>query len=417
MSKKRSRDRPVAERVRLSEVSGPVVSRRGITVGGVPALEAFLRGAGDYIPLYEAPEVRMCIHQYADLVSNMTVRLMENTDRGDRRVNPLHNELAAFLDRTPSKAMNRKTLIYWIVATMFGAGDGNAVILPEYDGEYLADLVPLDPMQVLFEDVPGEDRYRVRYGGAVFRPEEVLHFRINPDVSRPWIGHGFRLPLRQIVDAIAQAGRTKENLLKSPAPSLIVKLDGLADEFQTPAGRDKLLDQYVLNQGSGRPWAIPAELVDVKEVKPLSISDLAISENLKLDQTKIACLMGVPPFTVGVGDYKDDAYNFFVNQAVRGVALVIEQEMTRKLIYNPAWHIQLNPRSLYNYKLGELVTGGKELVDRAAMRRNEWRDWIGLSPDEGMDELYLLENYLPTNRLGDQKKLKEGGVSDENGDA
>lgn len=417
MSKKRSRDRPAVKRVGDGEVSGPVISRRGITVGGVPALEAFLRDAGDYIPLYEAPEVRMCVHQYADLVSNMTVRLMENTDRGDRRVNPLHNELAAFLDRTPSKAMNRKTLIYWIVATMFGAGDGNAVVLPEYDGEYLSDLVPLDPAQVVFEDAPGAERYRVRYGGAVFRPEEVLHFRINPETSRPWIGHGFRLGLRQIVDAIAQAGRTKDNLMKSPTPSLIVKLDGLADEFQTPEGRNKLLDQYVLNQGSGRPWAIPAELVNVQEIKPLSISDLAISENLKLDQTKIACLMGVPPFTVGVGDYKDDAYNFFVNQAVRGVASVIEQEMTRKLIYNPAWHIQLNPRSLYNYKLSELVTAGKELVDRASMRRNEWRDWLGLSPDEEMDEIYLLENYLPVNRLGDQKKLKEGGASDEHGDA
>lgn len=407
----RSRDRPAAEIVKRSEVAGPVVSRRGITVGGVPALEAFLRDAGDYIPLYEAPEVRMCVHQYADLVSNMTVRLMENTDRGDRRVK---NELAAFLDRTPSKAMNRKTLMYWIVETMLTAGDGNAVILPEYDGEFIADLVPLDPALVLFEDAPGEERYRVRYGGAVLRPEEVLHFRINPDISRPWIGHGFRLPLRQIVDAIAQAGRTKDNLLKSPVPSLIIKLDGLADEFQTKDGRDKLVDQYVLNKDSGKPWAIPAEMVEVNEVKPLSISDLAISENLKLDQTKIACLMGVPPFTVGVGDYKDDAYNFFINQAVRGVASVIEQEMTRKLILNPDWHIQLNPRSLYNYKLSELVTAGKELVDRAAMRRNEWRDWIGLSPDEGMDELYLLENYLPTNMLGQQKKLKGGGnVSDE----
>ena len=54
------------------------------------------------------------------------------------------------------------------------------------------------------------------------------------------------------------------------------------------------------------------------------------------------------------------------------------------------------------------------MVDRAAMRRNEWRDWIGLSPDEEMDEIYLLENYLPTDRLGDQKKLKEGGEGNEN---
>lgn len=413
MSKKRSRDRP-AERVRAADVAGPVISRRGITVGGVPALEAFLRDAGDYIPLWQAPEVRMCVHQYADLVSNMTVRIMENTERGDRRVN---NELSAFLDRTPSKAMNRKTLIYWIVEVLFTAGDGNAVVLPEYDGEYLTDLVPLDPAQVIFEDAPGEERYRVRYGSAVFRPEEVLHFRINPETARPWIGHGFRLSLRQIVDAIAQAGRTKDNLLKSPAPSLIVNLDGLTDEFQTPEGRDRLADKYVTTQGSGRPWVIPAEMVKVQEVRPLSIADLAISENLKLDQTKIACLMGVPPFTVGVGDYDDAAYNFFVNQAVRGVASVIEQEMTRKLLLNPAWHVQLNPRSLYNYKLSELVTAGKELVDRAAMRRNEWRDWIGLSPDEEMDEIYLLENYLPTDRLGDQKKLKEGGADDENGDA
>ena len=412
MSRKRSRDTPAVVKVKPEDVSGPVVSKRGITIGGMTAgesLEAFLRG-GDYIPLYEAPEVRMCVHQYADLVSNMTVRLMENTEHGDRRVK---NELAAFLDRTPSKVMNRKGLMYWIVATMFTAGDGNAAVLPVYDGEFLADLVPLDPWQVIYEDAPGEDRYRIRYGSAVFKPDEVLHFRINPETSRPWVGHGFRLSLRQIVDAIAAAGRTKETLMKSPVPSLIIKLDGLTEDFQTEAGRNKLLDQYVLNKDTGRPWAIPAEMVDVKEVKPLSIKDLAIAENLTLDQKKIACLLGVPPFTVGVGDYKDDVYNFFVNQAVRGVASVIEQEMTRKLILNPAWHVQLNPRSLYNYKLTDLVTAGKELVDRAAMRRNEWRDWIGLSPDEDMDELYLLENYLPPDRLGDQKKLlQKGGGED-----
>ncbi|MBR4184921.1 MAG: phage portal protein [Clostridia bacterium] len=412
MSNKRSRDRPAMERVKAADVGGPVISRRGITVGGVSSsLDAFLRDVSDYIPLYEAPEVRMCVHQYADLVSNMTIRLMENTEHGDRRVN---NELAAFLDRTPSKSMNRKTLVYWIVETLFTAGDGNAVLLPAYDGEYLADLVPLDPAQVIFEDIAGEDRYRVRYGQQVLRPDEVLHFRINPELSRPWIGRGFRLGLRQIVDAIAQAGRTKDSLMKSPMPSLIVKLDGLTEEFQSEGGREKLLDKYVRGQGSGKPWIIPAELMDVKEIKPLSIKDLAISENLKLDQTKIACLMGVPPFTVGAGEYRDDAYNFFVNQGVRGVAAVIEQEMTRKLIYNPAWHVQLNPRSLYNYKLEQLVTAGKELVDRAAMRRNEWRDWIGLSPDEDMDELYLLENYLPPDRLGDQKKLlQKGGGGDE----
>ena len=58
-------------------------------------------------------------------------------------------------------------------------------------------------------------------------------------------------------------------------------------------------------------------------------------------------------------------------------------------------------------------SAGKELVDRAAMRRNELRDWIGLSPDDEMNDVFLLENYLPTDRLGDQKKLnKKGGEGD-----
>ena len=414
MGKKRSRDTPAVRRAAAREIGDkPVISTRGITVGGISggaALNNFLRDAGDYVPLYDTAEVRMCVHQYADLISNMTIRVMENTERGDRRV---LNELSAFLDRTPCRFMNRKQFVYWIVETMFTVGDGNAVVLPVYDGEYLSDLVPLNPAMVIFEDAPTGDRYRILYGGRVFEPDEVLHFRINPDMSRPWMGRGYRITLRQIVDAIAQAGRTKDNLMKSPVPSLIVKVDGLSEDLDSPDGREKIRNQYIENREAGKPWVIPAEMFDVKEIKPLSVADLAIKDTLALDQKKVACLFGVPPFTVGVGDYKDDVYNFFVNQPVRGVAAVIEQELTRKLLYKPEWHVQLNPRSLYNYKLTDLITAGKEMVDRAAMRRNEWRDWIGLSPDEEMDEIYLLENYLPTDRLGDQKKLKEGGEGNE----
>ena len=90
------------------------------------------------------------------------------------------------------------------------------------------------------------------------------------------------------------------------------------------------------------------------------------------------------------------------------MAMYIEQELTRKTLFNPLWHYQLNPRSLYNYKLDDLITAGKELVDRMSLRRNEWRDWIGLSPDPEMDELLALENYIPADKLGEQNKLKGG---------
>lgn len=53
------------------------------------------------------------------------------------------------------------------------------------------------------------------------------------------------------------------------------------------------------------------------------------------------------------------------------------------------------------------------MTNSAAMRRNEWRDWVGMTPDPEMDDIIVLENYLPQGELGNQNKLnKEGGNTD-----
>lgn len=360
--------------------------------------------ADGYVPISECPEVKMCISAYADLISSMTLHLMRNTERGDIRV---INELSRKLDINPNRYMNRKSFIYNIVSVLLGEGDGNCVVIPIYSRDgYLEELIPLPPSQVFFDET--ESGYNIRCGGNVFQPDEVLHFAVNPDPDKPWLGRGMRMTMRDAVKSIRQANATKNALLSSPAPSLIVRVDGLSEEFASAEGRKRLSDRYISDSENGRPWMIPADVFEISQVKPLTMADLAVKDNLELDRRTIAGVTGVPPFIVGVGAFSEAEYANFITTRVMGIAQYIQQEMTAKLLYSGEMYWRFNPRSLYNYKLADLITAGAQMVDRMAMRRNEWRDWVGLPPDAEMDDLLALENYIPADRLGDQKKLNGG---------
>ena len=364
-----------------------------------------------YRPVMKCPEVQMCINVYAKLIASMTIRLMRNDALGDVREK---NELSRRLDIHPARYLTRHDFMQVLVRTLMETG--NQITLPVYGYDGLLErLVPLPPSQVQLEPV-GLDDYQIVFRGQALRPDEVLHFRLNPDPEQPWRGRGFTADLREIVKSLRQSSATRQALKESPAPSIIVKVDGLTEEFQSPEGRRRLRAEFIDSSDNGEPWFIPSEAFSVEQVRPLTMADLAIKDDMELDKRAIAALMGVPPFLVGVGDYNREAYQQFLTVDVMALAREIEQTLTEGLLYSPDLYWSLNPRSLYNYSLTDLISVGKEMVDRAAMRRNELRDWLGMPPDADMEELYLLENYLPTNRLGDQKKLNPG-TGEEGGDA
>lgn len=364
-----------------------------------------------YTRLSDNPDVRIAVDKIADLVSNMTIHLMENTDEGDKR---LRNELSKKIDIEPHRYMTRKGWVHKIVTDLLLHGDGNSIVhIGVNSGTGLIDdLTPFQMAAVNYEDCNGD--YRINYNGDVFKPDEVIHFVLNPSPNQPYKGTGYRVILRDIIKNLAQADKTKNSFMSGEyMPSIILSVDAMTEELASEEGREKILDKYVTESDSGRkPWVLPADLISVEQVKPLSLKDIAIIEGVELDKKTVAGLIGVPAFFLGVGDFDKEEYNNFINTRIYSIGQIISQTLTRDLLYNRDWFFRLNPRSLFSYDLTEMVTAGTMMVDRNSMRRNELRDWVGLDPDAEMNELIILENYIPAQMLGKQGKLK-GGENDE----
>ena len=374
---------------------------------------AFLIGNGDeciqvagYTSLDQNAEIATAVDRIAKMVASMTIHLMQNTGSGDIRI---QNELSKKIDIYPNRYMTRSAFIHTVVKTMLLTGSGNAVVLPRTCNGFLEDLIPIAPGRVGF--LPrGMMDYAVLIDGQEYDPGDVLHFTVNPDTDFPWKGSGYRVSLREVANNLKQAAATEKGFMSSKwKPSIIIKVDGLTEEFSSQEGRRKLLESYIETNEAGQPWLIPADQFSVEQVKPLSLSDLALSDMVQLDKRTVASILGVPPFVLGVGEFTKDAWNNFISTTIMPLAKGIEQELTRKLLINPDWYFRFNSRSLYAYDLKDMAAIGDDQYIRGLMTGNEVRDWLGLPPREGLDELVILENYIPLGMIGDQKKLIQGG--------
>ena len=372
-----------------------------IWLSGTDAKEILLPAG--FMPVTKNEEVRKCIHKIADLVSSMTIMLMQNGDTGDIR---LKNELSKKIDVYPNNNMVRKNFIYKIVSDMITFG--NSVVYPKIKNGLLENLIIWDISSVSYKG--DYESYQIILNGLNrFDPDELLHFVLIPDDLFPYKGQGFIPIIKEAISNIVQANTTKTGFLQSKwRPSLIIKVESDAEGMQIKEEREKILNSYVGDTESGEPWIIPASEIDVKEVRPLSLQDLAIQDGLILDKKAVAAAFGVPAYMLGVGTFSKDEYNNFISSVIMPIAKVIEQELSKKIVYAPSWYFKFNSRSLMQYDLTELTGHVKEMVSSGMMNRNEGRNNFDLSPVEGLDEFVVLENFIPVSDVGNQAKLKGG---------
>ena len=354
-----------------------------------------------YTRLSDNPEIQTACLRIAELIGSMTIYLMENAEDGDRRI---VNELSRTFDIAPNGNMTRSVWMTANVMNMLLYGNGNGICVPHtYEG-IIRSLEPIAPERVSFTEM-GYRNYKVLIDGIARDPDNLLHFVYNPDPHYPWKGRGVTVTLKEIANNLKQAQATENAFMSSEwKPSIIVKVDALTDEFSTPEGRQKLLDSYVKPARTGEPWLIPAEQFSVEQVRPLSLADLAIKDTVEMDKKTVAAVIGVPAFLLGVGQYNREEWNSFIQSKVKYIAQIIEQEMTRCLIINPKWYIHLNYWSLIDYDIQSVSNVLLAGADRGFVNGDEWRERLHLQP-VGLKEFKILENFIPYDMSGKQKKL------------
>lgn len=355
-----------------------------------------------YTRLSDNPEVVTACRRIAELVGMLTIHIMENTEDGDRRI---INELSAKLDINPNPAMTRKTFVESCVMNLLLYGDGNSIVKVNTHEGYLGSLVPVAASRVCLNPI-GYDDYSVTIDGRTYNKDDVLHFRINTDQSYLWKGRGFRILLKDLVNNLKQATKTEQAFFRSEyKPNLIVKVDANTDEFSSVKGRERLREDYLKTTQAGEPWIIPAEMFQVEQIKPLSLADLAMKDSVVLDKQTVAAILGIPAFVLGVGQYSQKEWNNFVNTQIKSIVMGMQQEMTRKLILSPKWYVRFNIMSLLDWDLQTISSVFCALGDRGYVDGNEVRNKLGLSPRDGLNELRVLENYIPWDMSALQKKL------------
>ncbi len=358
-----------------------------------------------YVSLDRNPEIMTACKKIAELMGSMTIHLMANTKNGDVRI---VNELSRKIDIDPISTMTRSHWMQTIVMNLLLYGKGNSIVYPHTYGGIIRSLEPIQASRVQFERKGNSYRdYYVLIDGIAKRPDDLLHFVYNVDENYLWKGKGINVIIKDIANNLKQARETEKGFMESKwKPSLIVKVDGLIDEFSTKEGRAKILESYVKSSEVGEPWLVPAEQFQVEQVKPLSLNDLAINSTVELDKKTVAAILGVPPFLLGVGTFNRDEWNNFIQNTIGPIAKGIEQELTKKLILSSQMYLKFNTLSLIDWSPNDIVSVYGTLADKGMITPNEVRDRLGMTPIDGGDVLRILENYIPLEMIGQQNKLK-----------
>lgn len=306
--------------------------------------------------------------------------------------------------------MNRQLLISWVVQEMMIYG--NALIIPHTKNGLFVEFetIPYGEYSIVDDErnLKNNRTYYIRLNkdNKIYKPDEVLHFRYNPNLKKSWIGQGQEILLKDLMDGLGQARSTVHDFLENQMlPTVIISVDSLPSDLKSSKGRDEIEKRFIKRAKNGQPWIVPS-MMSVEQMRPLTLNDIGINERFDIDKKSVAAILGIPEFMLGIGEFDKDEFNNFIRTKIAVICKAIEQEFTRKILIDNNYYFVFNRKSMLSYDLDTLGGLYMDLFEHGIVTGNEVRDVMGMSPLDGLDELLILENYIPVDKSGDQEKLK-----------
>lgn len=390
-----------------------------------------------YKKIEEIPEIQAAIKQYSQPISTGKIKIKQNIYDGNKKIGnaEINNLFSIKLNRNPSSVLTKTQLIQWIVETMLIYGD--AVILPEFEyyekekrdiyfGDnieddssyleteynnvktseyfeeanlYLTNLYPISPNRVKFVTDGKYRPYSILIDDREFAPSELLHFKYNPDLARPYKGRSIVKSLEETVKNIQNIDKSQESILKSGVTNPFIL------QLQTSAnpGSKNYIDtiegikedfKYWNPANSSDPLIVPGMEYELLKLDTKTLKDLDIKDAKDLQSRVIDSVFGLPTMNSSQQAINRQEYERFVKTRLMPIVNSISEELTAKLIRSPYIFIRLQVDNIINID-SDMVKNLIEMQKIGNVTIDEVRDAAGIEPlnSEASRQLVKLENY------------------------
>lgn len=361
----------------------------------------------------DMPAVLTCLNKMADTIGQLPLNVYLKDDKGNKE-RDFKNNLDYVLSTRPAANMTPTIFKKYITMQMLIFGECFCKVIRDSTGEVIA-IAPLKNSTITYEinTNSGDFFYRFyengRFVDNVSFQNNYLHLKDNVgnDGNKISIINKLGDTLGMNSGLISFLKTYLNNMVQ---PSFVLEANSDLNKEQMK----KISTDFktALKDLVGLPLVLPKGF-SAKEYKASRLKDLNFDELLEQNKKDILSVFEMPLHVLNLDKFDEKAENNFIKNKIIPRLINIEEEMMYTLFSKEELavrFIKFNVNGLLRGTLTERVDYYTKMFQIGAMTQNEIRRREDMNDIEGGDVPLMLENYLPSSLLGQQKKINsEGG--------